>query len=64
MWEYKFEVMDLWTPMSGSKDADPLEEAEAQLNELGQQGWEVVALLPKMGKGETWTIALLKRESI
>ena len=54
-WEYKFEVFDL-----EAKD-NALEEAEKQLNGLGDQGWEVVSVLPKMGYEGKWGIALLKR---
>lgn len=50
-WEYLFELLTL----------DPFEESEQQLNALGSKGWEVIAIIPKMGKGDSWTIALLKR---
>jgi len=39
-----------------------LDEAQNQLSALGEAGWEVVSLVPKMGKGESWCFALLKRE--
>ena len=57
MWEYHFEVMDLDSPVSG----DSLGEEETRLNALGKVGWEVVAMLPKMGKNNSWSIVLLKR---
>jgi hypothetical protein len=57
MWEYHFEVMDFDSPVS----ADPLGEEETRLNALGKGGWEVVAMLPKMGKNNSWSIVLLKR---
>jgi hypothetical protein len=50
-WEYHFEVLAL----------DPLEESEQRLNALGNERWEVVAMMPKMGASDFWTIALLKR---
>ena len=54
-WEYKFEVFDL-----ESKD-NALDEGEKQLNALGDEGWEVVTVLSKMGHKGAWGIALLKR---
>jgi hypothetical protein len=57
MWEYHFEVMDLDSLVS----ADPLGEEDTRLNTLGKVGWEVVAMLPKMGKNNSWSIVLLKR---
>jgi len=61
VWEYKFLVLSLDVAITSKKDADPLEQAEKDLNAEGADGWEVVSLLPNMGKGESWTIALLKR---
>lgn len=61
MWEYHFEVMNLDSPGPADPLADPLGDEEKRLNALGKDGWEVVAMLPKMGKGNSWTIALLKR---
>jgi hypothetical protein len=61
MWEYKFFVLSLDIAITGEKDADPLHQAASDLNAEGEVGWEVVAVLPKMGKGDSWTIALLKR---
>ena len=57
MWEYRFEVMNLDSPIG----SDPVGKSEARLNALGKDGWEVVVILPKMGKDNSWTIALLKR---
>jgi len=56
-WEYQFEVLDLV-----SSD-ESLDKSKNQLNALGNAGWEVVSLAPKMGKGESWCLALLKRET-
>ena len=61
MWEYKFLVLSLDIANSGGKDANPFDQATSDLNAEGGVGWEVVAVLPKMGKGNSWTIALLKR---
>jgi hypothetical protein len=61
MWEYKFLVLNLDVAISGGKDANPLDQATSDLNAEGGFGWEVVGVLPKMGKGNSWTIALLKR---
>ena len=55
-WEYKIEVLDFLM----DKD-EPLRGIEAQLNELGKQGWEVVSVTPKMGRGDSWTFVYLKR---
>lgn len=52
--EYQFEVLNL-TREQG------LEESEGRLTELGRDGWRVVSLVPKMGKGESWCLALLER---
>jgi len=62
VWEYKFLVLSLNVAIGGGKDADPLDEATIELNGEGKEGWEVVAVIPKIGKGESWTIALLKRQ--
>jgi hypothetical protein len=35
--------------------------SESDPNELGEDGWEVVAVIPKVGTGNTWTYAPLKR---
>jgi hypothetical protein len=56
-WEYRFEVLDL----QGSDES--LDESKDELNRLGHLGWEVVSLVPKMGAGESWCVALLKRET-
>jgi hypothetical protein len=51
-WEYRFEALLL----DGA-----LQSVEDRLNEVGWEGWEVVALVPKVKGGESWTLALLKR---
>lgn len=56
-WEYRFEVLDL----QGSEKS--LDDSQNELNRLGQLGWEVVSLVPKMGKGESWCMTLLKKET-
>lgn len=58
MWEYKFVVFSL-----GEHADEPFEEAKGQLNIEGANGWEVVTVLPKMGKKESWCVALMKRET-
>jgi len=55
-WEYQFEVLDL---QGGEKSLD---ESQNELNRLGRLGWEVVSLVPKIGKDESWCVALLKKE--
>ena len=57
IWEYHFEVMDIDSTVGD----DPVGESETRLNALGAEGWEVVVMLPKMGKKNSWTIVLLKR---
>ena len=59
-WEYKFLVLAL-EPANDS--GDTLSDNEAALNREGADGWDVVTLLPKLGAGESWTVALLKRRS-
>jgi len=54
-WQYRFEVLDL---VSSDQSLD---ESQKQLNALGEARWEVVSLVPKVGKGESWCLALLKR---
>jgi hypothetical protein len=62
-WEYKFMVFSLTASViEGNTHQGPFEEAEIWLNQEGAAGWEVVSVLPKMGAGESWTIALLKRQ--
>ncbi len=61
-WEYKFLVCSLTSSvMHEIQDRGPFEEAEGWLNREGSEGWEVVALVPKMGAKEAFTVALLKR---
>ena len=50
-WEYHFEVLT----------SDPIDVSEKRLNFLGKEGWEVVAMMPKMGVDDSWIVALLKR---
>lgn len=55
-WEYKFVILSFGT---GHGDGDKyLTACETELNGEGAQGWEVVALLPNMGKN---CFALMKR---
>lgn len=54
-WQYRFEVLDL---VSSDQSLD---ESQKQLNAWGEARWEVVSLVPKMGNGESWCLALLKR---
>jgi hypothetical protein len=56
MWEYEFLIFSL-----GGHGGDQMDKAQAELNAAGAEGWEAVSLLPKMGKDESWCIALLKR---
>ena len=63
-WEYKFLVMDL--PIGDShkstkEEDDPLDINEGSLNEEGENGWEVVSVIPGMGAGKSYTFALMKR---
>ena len=53
-WEYHIEPLAL-----GGEDADM---SEGQLNDLGAVGWELVSVLSKTGKTESWCVAILKRE--
>ena len=55
-WQYKFHVFDLESNVD-----TPLEETEKELDQLGEEGWEVISVLSKMGKGQSYGIALLKR---
>jgi len=57
MWEYKIEVLDL----QGAENS--LVESEKQLDSLGRQGWEAVSFIPKVGKGDSWCLAVLKRQT-
>jgi hypothetical protein len=63
-WEYKFIVMDLPTgeydPTKEGED-DHLDVNIGSLNAEGDDGWEVVSLVPRMGAGNSYTFALLKR---
>lgn len=54
VWEYEFVLFSF----------DDLDDAEKTLNAEGSQGWEVISLVPKMGKDDSWTIALLKRPKV
>ena len=55
MWEYKFVVLPLSTEHG-------FEEAERWLNAEGAEGWEAVAIVPKMGPDPSLDcFALLKR---
>lgn len=56
MWEYKFLIFSLGT---GHGDGNTyIEASESQLNAEGAAGWEVIAVLPNMGKN---CFALMKR---
>ena len=61
MWEYKFAVLAIDGATAGAKAAAALEQAASQLNAEGQTGWEVIAVFPNMGQGNSATVALLKR---
>lgn len=50
MWEYKFLVLSLDVALSGGKDANPLDQATLDLNAAGEVGWDLVAVLPRMGR--------------
>lgn len=54
-WEYRLEALNL----EGS-----LRSVEERLDELGWEGWEVVALVPKAKAGESWSVAVLKRACV
>ena len=56
-WEYRFHILDF----GNKSDERPFGNAEVELNELGDEGWEVASVLTKMGAGNSWTLALLKR---
>jgi len=51
-WEYRFEVLEL----------DDLDVNAAELNRLGEEGWEVVSLLQRGQAATTLTVVLLKRQ--
>jgi hypothetical protein len=55
-WEYKIEILD-WTENS----EDSIGTVEKRLAEWGAEGWELVAVTPKMGKDDSWTFAYFKR---
>lgn len=55
-WEYQFEIFSF----AGKKEGET-EEGTEQLNEAGSQGWELVSVLPEMGKNDSFGIAVLKR---
>jgi hypothetical protein len=51
-WEYSVELISFIDIAVASK----------ALNKWGHAGWEVVAVIPKVGgKDETWTVAILKK---
>ncbi|MCZ6774366.1 MAG: DUF4177 domain-containing protein [Proteobacteria bacterium] len=50
-WEYRFLLIDINT----------IDESESLLNSQGNDGWEAVAVIPKVGAGDSWTIVLMKR---
>jgi Domain of unknown function (DUF4177) len=50
LWEYRVLTVGRW---SGAKD----EELESTLNELGEQGWEAVTLLPREGSSKVRLVA-------
>jgi hypothetical protein len=54
-WEYEFQVFSL------AGKGNDIEEATKRLNEAGDEGWEIVSVMPKMGKNDSWGIAVLKR---
>ena len=58
-WEYDFLA---WS-MTGSWKyiEQAIEQATTELNDMGEAGWELVAVMPKMGEEEAATIAVLKR---
>lgn len=63
-WEYRFEMLGLLSGHEGHVSHDEhgsLRVTEQDLNELGADGWEVIAIIPKTGKDDVWTLALLKR---
>ena len=53
-WEYHIELLNL-----GNEDAAT---SVGQLNDLGVVGWELVSVVNKLGKDDSWTAAFLKRE--
>lgn len=64
-WEYKFLVCSLTASvMHEIQERGPFEEAEGWLNREGSEGWEVVALVPKMGANEAFAVTLLKRAKV
>ncbi len=51
-WQYKLEALDL----------DPID-AEEELTEIGNQGWELVQILPNPTSGGPKYLCLFKRAS-
>ncbi len=65
-WEYKFELFIL----GGEREdagrelsllEDCIKDAIEQLNESCNEGWELVSMIPEIGKHNPWGIAVLKR---
>ena len=52
-WEYHIELLNL-----GNEDAAI---SERKLNVLGATGWELVSVVSKLGKNDSWSVAILKR---
>ena len=62
-WEYRFVVLGLGPDSKKAKESDPFSDVEAALDAEGSEGWEAVSVIPKMGKGDSWTFVLMKRPS-
>lgn len=55
-WQYRFQPFDL------NSGEDPLNRSEKEINEFGEEGWELVNLVPKMGCEGNWCIGAFKRQ--
>lgn len=52
MWEYKIAIIPL----------SEIEDAQRLLNKEGREGWELVTVIPRVGKSESWSQAFFKRQ--
>ena len=51
-WEYRIAIIPL----------SEIEDAHSLLNREGREGWELVTLIPRVGKSESWSQAFFKRQ--
>jgi hypothetical protein len=56
-WEYKFVVFELSTEAG-------MDDSEGSLNCEGAVGWEVIAILPRMGFAGSYCFAVMKRPRV